>query len=68
MGAKVFKKIEIVGTSEKSFSDAVTNAVAKASETLRNLNWFEVVEERGAIKDGKILEYQVTIRVGFRLD
>ena len=68
MGAKVFKKIEIVGTSEKSLSDAVTNAVTKASETLRNLSWFEVIEERGAIKDGKILEYQVTIRVGFRLD
>ena len=67
MNAKVFKKIEIVGTSDTSFSDATRNAVAKASETVRNLGWFEVVEQRGAIQDGAAGEYQVTIRVGFRL-
>ncbi|MBN2491884.1 MAG: dodecin domain-containing protein [Planctomycetes bacterium] len=68
MSAKVFKKIEIVGTSDLSFSDATANAVAKASETVRNMSWFEVVEQRGAIDGGKVQEYQVTICVGFRVD
>lgn len=68
MSGKVFKKIEIVGTSDVSFSDATEVAVKKAAESLHNLAWFEVVEHRGAIHDGAIREYQVTIRVGFRLD
>lgn len=68
MSAKVYKKVEIVGTSEKSFSDATTQAVHKAAETLRNLSWFEVVEQRGAVQGDEIREYQVTIRVGFRLE
>ena len=68
MGAKTYKKVEIVGTSEKSFSDATTIAVRKAAESLRNLSWFEVVDQRGAIQDGDIREYQVTILVGFRLE
>ena len=68
MTAKAYKKIEIVGTSSQSFSDAVNNAVVKASETLHNLDWFEVVEQRGRIVDGKVHEYQVTISIGFRLD
>ena len=68
MSGKVFKKIEIVGTSDTSFSDATSRAVTKAAETLRNLDWFEVVEQRGAIQDGRVHEYQVTIRVGFRLE
>jgi len=68
MSAKVYKKIEVVGTSENSFSEATQNAVAKASETVRNVNWFEVIEERGAVQDGAIKEYQVTVRIGFRLE
>jgi hypothetical protein len=68
MSDPVFKKIEIVGTSPKSFADAVANAVAKANETVRGLSWFEVTEMRGSIADGKVKAYQVTIRVGFKLD
>jgi flavin-binding protein dodecin len=57
---------EIVGTSDVSMSDAISNAIATASQTLRNLDWFEVVNSRGAIADGGVSEYQVTIKVGFR--
>ncbi len=63
-----YKKIEIVGTSPVSFADAVKNAVADASRTVRNINWFEVVEMRGSLADGKVAEFQVTIRIGFKLD
>jgi hypothetical protein len=63
-----YKKIEIVGTSSKSFSDAASSAVEKAAKTLHNLDWFEVVEQRGRIKDGKVVQYQVTVKIGFRLD
>jgi flavin-binding protein dodecin len=68
MADSTYKKIEIVGTSSKSFSDAASNAVEKAAKTLHNLDWYEVVEQRGRIKDGKITQYQVTIKIGFRLD
>ena len=68
MTAKAYKKIEIVGTSPQSFSDAVSHAVQKASETVRHCDWFEVVEQRGRIVDGKVQEFQATIRIGFRLD
>ena len=68
MADNTYKKIEIVGTSKKSFSDAVSNAVEKAAATLHNLDWFEVVEQRGRIKDGKVSQFQVTVKVGFRLD
>jgi dodecin len=64
----VYKMTEIVGTSPKSFADAVQEAVRRASKTLRNLNWFEVVEERGLIKDGDVAEFQVKIKVGFKLE
>jgi len=63
-----FKKIEVVGTSTKSFSDAVSNGIAKASQTVHNMSWFEVVEQRGSIADGKVQQYQVTVRIGFRVD
>ena len=63
-----YKKIEIVGVSDKSFADAVQNAVAKASKTIRNLDWFEVTEMRGLIVKGKVKEFQVTVKIGFRLE
>ena len=68
MPDSVYKKIEVVGTSSQSLSDAVVQAVAKASATIRNMSWFEVTEQRGRISDGKIAEYQVTVKIGFRLD
>jgi hypothetical protein len=64
----VYKKIELVGTSNKSLSDAIQVAVTRAAETVKNMSWFEVVEQRGAIRDGKVTEYQVTVRIGFRVD
>jgi len=64
----VYKMTEIVGCSSKGFGEAVQEAVKRASKTLRNLGWFEVVEQRGLIKDGQVSEFQVTIKVGFRLD
>ena len=68
MQDKTFKIIELCGVSEKSYAEATKNAVAKASTTLRNLDWFEVVNQRGFIKNGKVAEFQVVIKVGFRLD
>ncbi len=68
MADVVFKKIELVGTSTKSLSDAAANAVAKAAQTEPNLSWFEVVEQRGRIVDGKVHEFQVTVRLGARLE
>jgi dodecin len=64
----VYKITELVGSSEKSTEDAISNAVERASRTLRNLRWFEVIETRGHIEDGKIREYQVTIKVGFTME
>lgn len=63
-----YKKIELVGTSPVSFAEAVKAAVAEASKTVRHMNWFEVVEQRGFIKDGKVAEFQVTLRIGFKLE
>jgi dodecin len=68
MADPVYRKSEYVGTSSKSFSEAAANAVAKAGEELRNMSWFEVVQQRGSIVDGKIQQYQVTIQVGYRVD
>lgn len=63
-----YKMTEIVGTSSTSFADAVKSAVKRASKTLRNLGWFEVVDQRGLIKEGEVAEFQVTIKVGFKLE
>lgn len=63
----VYKLIELVGSSKKSSDDAVRNAVARAAKTLKNLDWFEVVEARGQIVKGKIAYWQVKVRIGFRL-
>jgi flavin-binding protein dodecin len=68
MADPVYKKIQLVGTSAESFSQATANAVAKAAETLRNISWFEVVEQRGSIVDGKIGQFQVTVSIGFRVE
>jgi len=60
--------IEIVGSSAKSSDDAIQQAVAKAGQSLHNLDWFEVMETRGHIVDGKVGHYQVKLKIGFRLD
>lgn len=63
-----YKLIDVVGTSPDSLAAAVKNAVAEASKTVRDMSWFEVVEQRGAIRDGKVLEFQVTVRIGFKIE
>ena len=68
MSDHVYKKIELVGSSPTSIEDAVNNAIAKAAKTIRNMKWFEVVETRGHLEDGKIGHWQVTVKVGFTLD
>ncbi len=64
----VYKKIELVGTSDESLEDAIRTAIKKASETLRHLDWFEVKEIRGRIGDGDVQSFQVVLQVGFKLD
>ena len=68
MSEHVYKQIELTGSSPKSSDDAVRIALEKASKTLRNMHWFEVVETRGHVEDGKILHCQVTIKVGLRIE
>ncbi len=68
MSNHIYKKIELVGSSPESIEDAVKNALSKASKSLRNVRWFEVIETRGHIEDGKLGHWQVTIKVGFTLD
>ncbi|MEJ2181799.1 MAG: dodecin family protein [Gammaproteobacteria bacterium] len=64
----VYKIIELVGSSAKSTDDAIQNAIERASQTLDHLDWFEVVETRGHIDEGKIAHFQVVLKVGFRLE
>lgn len=68
MSHHVYKHIELTGSSEKSMEDAVQNAIAKASETLHGMRWFEVVETRGHIEHGRVTHWQVTLKIGFTLD
>lgn len=64
----VYKIVELVGTSEDSISDAIDGAVEKAAESIRNLGWFQVTEIRGAVKNGEVSRYQVTLKAGFTID
>jgi dodecin len=64
----VYKSVEITGTSPNGVETAINNAVAKASQSLRNIGWFEVLNVRGHIEDGKVGHYQVTLKIGFRLE
>jgi len=66
--SNIYKKIELVGTSSESFAKASQAAVNKAAESLHGMNWFEVSEMRGRIEDGKIVEFQVAMKVGLKLD
>ena len=63
-----YRVTEIVGSSTESLDRAIRNAIARANETLRHLDWFEVTEVRGHIEDGDVGHFQVTLKVGFRLD
>jgi flavin-binding protein dodecin len=68
MQEHVYRVIEVVGSSDSSIEDAIAGAVRRASETLRNLRWFEVVQTRGNIAEGKVAHYQVTLKVGFTME
>lgn len=68
MANRVYKVVEVVGTSPEGVDAAVRNAVARAAETTRNLDWFEVTEIRGYISEGSIAHVQVGLKIGFRLD
>ena len=64
----IYKMMELVGTSPTSFAEATKAAVAEASRTVRHMDWFEVVKESGRIIDGQVAEFQVTLKVGFKVE
>ena len=68
MSNHVYKQIELTGSSSVGMEDAVNTAIAKAHETVRNIQWFSVVETRGHVADGKVAHWQVTIKVGFTME
>ena len=68
MSDHVYKSVEITGSSPEGVTQAIDRAIAKASETLRNIDWFEVTSVRGHVADGSVAHYQVTLKIGFRLE
>ena len=68
MSDHVYKSVEITGSSTEGIQQAIDNALAKAKQTLRHIDWFEVTELRGRVHEGKVAQYQVKMKVGFRLD
>jgi dodecin len=68
MDDHIYKKVELTGTSVVGSDDAISKAIAKASKTIRNIHWFEVMESRGLVEKGKVAHWQVTIKVGFTLE
>ena len=63
-----YKKIELIGSSRTSIEDAISNALAEAAKSVHNMEWFEVIETRGHIENGAVGHYQVTLKVGFRIE
>ena len=68
MSEHIYKHLELTGSSTISIEDAVTKAVARASETVRNIRWFNITETRGQVENGKVAAWQVTLKLGFTLD
>ncbi|HSV54879.1 MAG TPA: dodecin [Burkholderiaceae bacterium] len=68
MSNHVYKSLELTGSSAIGIEDAVTQAIAKAHETIRNIQWFNITETRGHVKDGKVAHWQVTLKIGFTLE
>jgi dodecin len=68
MPEHTYKMIELVGSSTVGTDAAIQNAIARAAQTLKHIDWFQVVEQRGHVQDGKVAHYQVTLKVGFRLE
>lgn len=65
---RTYKQIELVGVSEKDYEGAIQNAVSKAAQSLREISWYEVLEQRGKVVNGKVVEYQIVIKIAFKLD
>ncbi|HVL10643.1 MAG TPA: dodecin [Burkholderiaceae bacterium] len=68
MSTHTYKLIELVGSSPDSSDDAIRNALAKASQSVEHMDWFEVIQTRGHLKDGRIAHFQVVVKVGFRIE
>ena len=68
MADRIYRVAEIVGTSPNGVDDALRNAVTRANQTLRNIDWFEMTEVRGHLADGQVADWQVTVKIGFRLE
>ncbi|HTY39256.1 MAG TPA: dodecin [Bacteroidota bacterium] len=68
MPNRIYKHIELTGTSSTSIEDAVQSALARASKTVRNIRWMQVIETRGQVEEGKVVQWQVTLKAGFTLD
>ena len=68
MSDHVYKKVELVGSSKTGIEDAIENAISTAAKSLKHLEWFEVIETRGHIVDGKVGHYQVVLKAGFRIE
>ena len=68
MSDHVYKLVELVGSSTSSSDDAIRNAIETAAKTIRRIDWFEVTETRGHVADGKVAHFQVTLKVGFRIE
>ena len=68
MAEHVYKLVELTGSSKTNIEDAIQNAIAKASQTVRHMHWFQVVDTRGTVDNGKVEYWQVTVKVGFRLE
>jgi dodecin len=68
MADHIYKKIELVGSSQDGFENAVKNALGRAKKTIRNMRWFEVTETRGYLEEGEVAHWQVTLKVGFTLE
>ncbi|MGC1816666.1 MAG: dodecin [Casimicrobiaceae bacterium] len=68
MASHTYKLVELVGSSPSSSDDAISNAISKASATIKHIDWYQVIESRGHVIDGKIAHYQVTLKIGFRIE
>ncbi|HEX7329049.1 MAG TPA: dodecin [Casimicrobiaceae bacterium] len=68
MTANTYKLVELVGTSPVGTDDAIRNAIAKASASIKHIDWYQVIESRGHVVDGRIAHYQVTLKAGFRIE
>ena len=66
--AGTYKLVELVGTSPVGYAEATKAAVEEAARTIRHMDWFEVIEQRGRVQDGKVAEFQVTLKIGFKIE